>query len=455
VGFLQPFFWVVILLGIMILIHELGHFWAALAVGVKVETFSIGFGPRLFGFKRGETDFRVSAIPFGGYVRMLGEQPGQSVVQQFAELDRDAGAAEGGDAVDPRAFYAKPRWQRAIVIIAGPLMNVVLAIAIVAGLYMYAFPKEVETADPVITSIVPGSPAAQAGLEAGDKIIQIGNQRDPNWQDVMTLESLNANRAVPVIVDRHGQRLSYAVTPKMDAKEGIGVAGWNGEEDVQIGQVMKGSPAEAAGLRPGDLLLSVNEQPVLSPVVLRQAVIQSAGKPVSIKLMRDSRVQTVSVTPTPTHDSKLPWHIGIEFSYRVQIVRLPLGPALAESLKFNSQNATMIFRVLGSIVERRVSPKALAGPIGIAQLSSEAAQQGPLSFLLLMSVVSLNLAIFNLLPIPILDGGTLLLLIIEMLLQREVSLQVKETVLKLGFVFLMMIVVFVIYNDISRIVTNG
>jgi regulator of sigma E protease len=455
VGFLQPVFWVVILLGIMILIHELGHFWAALAVGVKVETFSIGFGPRLFGFKRGETDFRVSAIPFGGYVRMLGEQPGQTVVLQAAELDRQTDRADAGEVVDPRAFYAKPRWQRAIVIIAGPLMNVILAIAIVAGLYMYAFPKEVESADPVITSILAGSPAARAGLQAGDKIVQIGGKRDPNWQDVVTLESLNANRALPVIVDRHGQRLSYAVTPKMDSKEGIGVAGWNGEEDVRVGQVLKDSPAAAAGLRPGDLLLSVNEQPVVSPVILRQAVIQSAGKPVNIKVMRDNRVQTISVTPTPTHDSKLPWHIGIEFSYRVQIVRLPFGPALAESLKFNSQNATMIFRVLGSIVQRRVSPKALAGPIGIAQLSSEAAQQGPLSFLLLMSVVSLNLAIFNLLPIPILDGGTLLLLIIEMLLQREVSLQVKETVLKLGFVFLMMIVVFVIYNDISRIVTNG
>jgi len=455
VGFLQPFFWVVILLGIMILIHELGHFWAALAVGVKVETFSIGFGPRLFGFKRGETDFRVSAIPFGGYVRMLGEQPGQSVVLQAAELDRQRDPGDAEDVMDPRAFYAKPRWQRAIVIIAGPLMNVILAVAIVAGLYMYAFPKEVETADPVITSIVPGSPAARAGLQAGDKIVQIGGKHDPNWQDVVTLESLNANRALPVIVERRGQKLSYAVTPKMDPKEGIGVAGWNGEEDVQIGQVLKDSPAATAGLRPGDLLLSVNNQPVVSPLVLRQAVIQSAGKPVSIKVMRDNRVQTIAVTPTPTSDPKLPWHIGIEFSYRVQIVRLPFVPALGQSLKFNTQNATMIFRVLGSIVERRVSPKALAGPIGIAQLSSEAAQQGPLSFLLLMSVVSLNLAIFNLLPIPILDGGTLLLLIIEMLLQREVSLQVKETVLKLGFVFLMMIVVFVIYNDISRIVTNG
>jgi regulator of sigma E protease len=452
---LQPVFWVVILLGIMILIHELGHFCAALAVGVKVETFSIGFGPRLFGFKRGETDFRVAAIPFGGYVRMLGEQPGQSVVLQAAELDRDTDTGAAENAPDPRAFYAKPRWQRAIVILAGPLMNVLLALAIVTGLYMYAFPKEVESADPVITSIAPGSPAEQAGLQPGDKIVQIGDKRHPNWQDVITLESLNANRALSVVVDRQGRTLTYSVTPKMDPRDGIGVAGWNGEEDVQIGQVSKGSPAEAAGLRPGDLFLSVNGKPIVSPVVLQQAVIYSAGRPVRIKFMRGNQLETVSVTPTPTKDPKLPWHIGIEFSYRVQIIRLPFGPALRESLKFNAQNATMMFRVLGSIVERRVSPKALAGPIGIAQLSSEAAQQGAFSFLLLMAMVSLNLAIFNLLPIPILDGGTLLLLVIEMLLQREVSLQVKETVLKLGFVFLMMIVVFVIYNDISRIVTNG
>ena len=360
--------------------------------------------------------------------------------------------------LDPRAFFAKPRWQRAIVILAGPLMNVILAIAIVTGLYMYAFPKEIDSTDPVLTTIEPDSPAAQAGLQPGDKILRIADKQDPTWEDVLTTESLNANRALPVNIERHGHRLTLWVTPKMDPKQGIGVAGWDGEQDVQIGQVLKGSPAETAGLQPGDALLSVNNQPIASPSVLQQAVIHSQGKPIVLKVVRDSRTQTFSVTPAHSKDSKLPWHIGISFGLRaprVQLVRLGLRPALVQSLRFNKQNATLIFRVLGSIIERRVSPKALAGPIGMAKMSQEAAQQGLPSFLGFMAVVSLNLAIFNLLPIPILDGGTLLLLIIEMLLQREVSLQVKETILKLGFVFLMMIVVLVIYNDISRIVTNG
>ena len=437
-GFLQPFFWVVILLGVMILVHELGHFWAALAVGVKVETFSFGFGPRLFGFRRGETDFRVSAIPFGGYVRMLGEMPG----------DEKA-------AVDPRSFLAKTRWQRAIVIVAGPLMNVILAIGIVAGLYMYAYPKEVDTTNPVITTIKAGSAAAKAGLAPGDRIVQLGSKRNPNWDDILTQEALNANHPIQVVAERRGQKLNFTVTPRMDEKEGIGVAGWSGEQDVQIGDVLKDSPAQAAGLEPGDLFAEVNGQPVASAVTVQQAVFHSGGKPVEFKVVRNGHTRTIKVTPMPGNDPKMPWRIGISFRLPVQFVKLDFPQAVAQSLRFNQRNALMIFQVLQSIVERRVSTKSVAGPIGIAQMSSEAAQQGPWNYLFLMAVVSLNLAIFNLLPIPILDGGTLLLLIIEMLLQRDVSMQVRETVLKLGFVFLMMIVVFAIYNDISRILTRS
>jgi len=437
VSFLQPAFWVVLLLGVMILIHELGHFWAALAVGVKVETFSIGFGPRLFGFKRGDTDFRFSAILFGGYVRMLGEQPGDT------------------QAADPRSFQAKARWQRAIVIVAGPLMNVILAIALVTGLYMYAYPKQIDTTDPTITSITPNSAAAQAGLQPGDKIVALAGQAHPNWEYVLTQEALNANHPIPVSVLRAGRTISTSVTPHMDEKQGIGDAGWSGELDVQVGEVQKGSPAESAGLASGDVFTKVNGQPVSSAVMIRQAVFHSNGKPVQFQIMRQGKVHDVSVAARATGDTKTPWLIGITFKMPVQVVKLGFAPALAASLNFNKQNALLWVQVLRGLIERRVSTKSVAGPIGIAQMSSEAAQHGTWDYLLLMAIVSLQLAMLNLLPIPILDGGTLLMLLIEMLMQREMSLQVKENIFKLGFVFLMMVVVFVIYNDISRLLTRG
>jgi len=430
----------------MILVHEAGHYWAALAVGIRVETFSIGLGPRLFGIKRGDTDFRIAAIPFGGYVRMTGEQAGERMIGDLGDEK----------ALDPRSFQAKARWQRAIVIIAGPLMNIILAIGIVTGLYMYEFPKDVDTRNPIITGVKPGSPAAQAGLKAGDRIVQIGSHENPNWDYVLTEETLNANHAITGAVERRGTRKNFSLTPIMDPKEGIGRAGWSGEQNIQVGEVLKDSPAQAAGLQPGDLFISVNGQAVVSSLSVQQAVFHSGGKPVAFEVMRNGHVQPFSVSPGATGEAKTPYRIGVSFRLPVQMVKLDLPQAFAQSLRFNKQNALMIFQVLGSIVERRVSAKsAMSGPIGIAQMSSEAAQQGPWTYLFLMAMVSLNLAIFNLLPIPILDGGTLLMLVIEMLLQREVSVQVKETVFKLGFVFLMMVVVFVIYNDISRILTKS
>jgi regulator of sigma E protease len=423
------------MLGVMIVVHELGHFWAALSVGIKVETFSLGFGPRLFGFRRGDTDFRVSAILFGGYVRMLGEQPGDE------------------KAFDARSFQAKARWQQAIVIVAGPLMNVILAIAIMTGLYMYAFPKEPAPRTPVLSAVAPNSPAAKAGLQPGDKIVQFGNKNDPDWDYIQTQETFNANHALPVVVERAGQTLHFSVTPAMDPKEGVGTVGWTVAQDDWIEAVAPASPAQAAGLRAGDVFVDEKGRPIARANV-QQRILHSDGKPLEFTIKRAGGIQKITVAPAATGEAAAPWRIGIQFA-GVQFVKLGLQPAFVQSLRFNRQNALMIFKFLGGLIQHRVSPKSLAGPIGIAQMSSQAAEEGPWTYLLFMAFVSLQLAIINLLPIPILDGGTLLVLIIEMLLQREVSLQVKETALKLGFVLLMMLMVFVIYNDISRIFTRG
>jgi regulator of sigma E protease len=306
----------------------------------------------------------------------------------------------------------------------------------------------------VVGSIVPGSPAAQAGVQPGDRIVAFDGQKDPSWADVEMKTSMNANHRVHLSVDRSGKTFNLELTPRMDPKSGMGTAGWRG--GVQIGQVSTGMPAAAAGLHPGDLFLKVDGKMVTSPEMVRNAIINSRGRPIDFEIQRAGQVQHVTVRPKAVNVPGTPYQIGVAFAYRVQNEKYSFLPALGASLRFNKSNALLIYRMLGSLIERRISPKAaLAGPIGMAQASTEAAKEGPLDFLFFMALISLNLAVFNLLPIPILDGGTLLMLIVEMLLQREVSVQVKETIVKIGFVCLMAIVVFAIYNDISRMLTSS
>jgi regulator of sigma E protease len=421
------------LLAIMIVVHELGHFWAAVAVGIRVETFSIGFGPRLFGFRRGDTDFRLSLIPLGGYVRMLGDQPGDE------------------NAVDPASFQAKARWQRAIVIMAGPLMNIVLAVVIVTGLFMYKFPKVDESGPAVITEIEKGSAAEQAGLQVGDRILKFGTQTNPKWEYLSNQEKLNGNHAMDVVVQRNGQRLNLSVTPRIDPKEGVGTIGWD-YLNIEVGEIEPNSPAQTAGLKAGDIFVSMNGQDVAATSVVQDAVAHSGGKPIDVQIKRAGQMQHLSVTPIKMGNGR--YHIGVSYGevlpFPVEIVKLSFPEALTQSVRKNYEDTSLIFQTLGSILQRRVSAKSMTGPVGLARNSREAAKRGPYEYLGFMSFVSLNLAIFNLLPIPILDGGTLLLLLIEMLLQREVSMSIKETFLKLGFVLLMMVVVFVLYNDLTR-----
>jgi regulator of sigma E protease len=433
---IQDVWWVLVLLGVMIVIHELGHYWAAVAVGIRVETFSIGFGPRLIGWRRGNTDFRISAIPFGGYVRMTGEQPGD---------DR---------AADPDSFQAKSRWQRALVVMAGPLMNILLALCIMTGVYMREFPKQESVHSPIVGEILRDSPAAQAGLHAGDRVVRIGDIDNPTWQDIQSREALNAGRPVPVVIERNGQRMNLTVTPK-NTKEGVGMAGWLVEADVLISQVDTRLGAAKAGLKPGDILISADNQQIRSMSKLQQVIQDAKGRPVELVVSRHEQLLHLSVVPENSAATNGQWRIGVLLGEKVKLVPLPFGQALVESVRWNTANAALIFEALKSIVQQKISPRTLSGPIGIARLSGEAANQGPIVFFNLMAGVSLNLAIFNLLPIPILDGGALLMLLVEMLIRRDMSLQVKEAVFKVGFVFLMMIVVFVLYNDITKWISNG
>ncbi len=431
-----------VLIGVMILIHELGHFWAARFFDVRVDTFSFGFGPRLFGFRRGETDYRVSLVFFlGGFVKMAGELPGDE------------------NANDPRGFLAKPRWQRMIIVIAGPLMNVVLAVGLLTGLYMVKYQKVVDADNgAVIGSVMPNTPASRAGILEGDRIVKLDGKRNPTWDDVVLKEIESASRPMHVTVERSGKDVDATVTPVLDERSGVGSAGWTEKGEVQLGPVTAGMPAQKVGLQQGDLILTAAGHPIHATVRFHEIIRGSGGKPVTIEFQRNGQPREVTVQPVWSGaDGQPRWVIGAYVEPKLNIVtsRLSLPDAVRESVQENVRSAGLIFRFLERIVERRISAKSLTGPVGIAQMSGQAARQGPSAFIMLMSMVSLNLAVINLLPLPILDGGSVVMLLIEMVMRRDMSMSVKEAVFKVGFVFIMMLVAFVLYNDITKILPAG
>jgi regulator of sigma E protease len=438
---LENVVWWLVLIGVMIMIHELGHFWAARFFDVRVETFSFGFGPRLFGFRRGETDYRFSALLFGGYVRMAGEQPG------------DEGAA------DPRGFLAKPRWQRAIIAFAGPFMNLILAVGLLTGLFMVKYQKVAdEDMRAVIGHVEAGSPAAKAGLQDGDRIVKLDGQKNPTWEDVDLKQIAGAKQPMFLTIERNGKQFDTTVVPTLSETTGGGYVGWDERGEVQLAAVEPGYPAEKAGLKKGDLLIAVNGQPIHSAAKFQDVTRSSNGKPLEIEYQRDGQNHTVTVQPVYSKlDGPPRWMIGVGQQQKLHLIstRLSLPEALRESVKENSKGAMLFAQVIEGIVRRTVSARIITGPIGIAQLSGDAAREGPSAFVMLMSMVSLQLAILNLLPIPIFDGFTILTLAVEIVMQRDLSLNVKEALFRVGFVFIMMLLAFVIYNDISKILPAG
>ncbi len=439
---LEDILWVLVLIGVMINIHELGHYWAARYFDVKVEAFSFGFGPRLFGFKRGDTDYRFSLIPFGGYVKMAGDQ-----------------SADPNAPADPRGVLAKPRWQRLVIAFAGPFMNIVLAIGVLACAYMVKYPKPAPSDQiPLIGGVQADSPAAKAGITAGDKIVSLDGLPNPTWEDITLKEMGSAYRSLDLVVERAGARLPVTVTPEYSERTGVGFAGWDGRGEVELDSVEPGMPAEKAGLKAGDLIVAANGRTIDNTIALQEATKNSGGQPVEVEYERGGKRNSLRIQPVfDKKEGTARWMIGVSPRLKAHYVntRLSLSDALRESLRENRKGALIIGGFLKGMAERRMSAKNIVGPIGMTRLSGDAAREGAPVFLSLMSMVSLNLAIFNLLPIPILDGGVIVLLLIEMAMQRDMSLKVKEAVFKVGFVFIMLIVALVLYNDISKFLPAG
>lgn len=352
---MEYFIGFLILLGVLIFVHECGHFFVAKAVGVKVLKFSLGFPPAMVKRKWGETEYILSWIPLGGYVKLLGEDPESEEEIPPEEL--------------PRAFTSKPLWARIAVIIAGPLSNYLMAAILLCAGYMAGWPVFASE----IGKVVEGTPAAEAGFKTGDNIVAIDGEPVWRWDDMRSIIEKNPGKRLLMTVERDGSTTSLEVTP------------------------------------------SVSEQ----------------------KDMFGEAVGRIGVAPSG------------------KSVELGLAASLYEGLRFTGYLTRLVGVTLVKLVKGEISAKALSGPITIVQASGESLRAGLFSFLFLMSYISINLAIINLLPIPILDGGHLLFFLIEAVIRRPVTGKLREVATHAGLLFIVLLMALVFYNDISRIVTKG
>ena len=425
-----------IVLGVMILVHEWGHYAAAKFFKVRVEVFSIGFGKRLLGFRKGETDYRISAIPLGGYVKMSGENP----------MDERTG--------DPGEFLSHPRWQRFVIAIAGPFMNVVLAVGLLTVVYMihYEYPAYIDEPGS-IAYVKPDSPAAQAGILPGDLITRIGNTDSPSWEQINLKVMLSPNEALPLIVKRDGRQLHLSITPKPVSSSEVGSAGWSPKQSIIVADVEANMPAAKAGIQEGDEIVAIDGKPVPMIEALIDALQVTRDRVVTVDVLRNGQTLTFQLQPVlaDAEEKTKRYRVGFESTPLMKVGRLSPVPAFQRSLEDNKRYSLVLLELIQKMARNKVSMKQVEGPIGIGSAIGHAVtEKGWMPLLSLTAGISLNLGIFNLLPIPILDGGVILLLLIESLMRRDISLQIKERIYQAAFVFLVLFAVTVIYNDIVK-----
>jgi regulator of sigma E protease len=436
---------VVLVLGVMVLVHEWGHFIVARMCGVRVDVFSIGFGPRLFGWKKGPTDYRVSALPLGGYVRMAG--------QDLSEVD--SGDKPPTGAADE--LMSKPRWQRALISFAGPAVNLILPIFLLTGLFAFAgVPYPAYLDEPArVAGLPPNSDTAPSPLKPGDTVLSINGTATPTWEQAFqALKQVVPGTSIKMEVEDGGTRRTIEV-PVNDRTVPSRVFGYLPIRPI-IDQIGQGAPADRAGLQEGDLITAVNGNHIDFWEQFQQLTRSSNGQPMTLDLLRKGQPVHLVVTPEKgaagTGENVYQIGIGpredtaykrVAFSESVKIAGLETKDTIAQTVE-----------VVGKLFSGRVSIKQLQGPVGISHMAGEAVRKGPPYVITLMVVISINLGILNLLPIPILDGGNILLLAIEGIMRRDLSLSFKERFVQVGLVFLLVIFAIVMYHDILRRISS-
>lgn len=416
----------ILVLGFLIFAHESGHFMFAKLFRVKVLVFSFGFGKRLLGFRRGDTDYRISLIPLGGYVRMAGDTP----------EDEQTGA--------PDEFLAKPKWQRFLILVAGPAMNILIAIVFMTGIVMVG--TEFRTITPVIGEVIAGKPAAKAGLKPGDRVVKVGDEIIKEFDDLRLSITMNAGTPLQVTYVRDGQTQTTMLTPEREESEygPVGRAGIRPFLEPLVGRVTPGSAADRAGIRTGDRIVSVNGKPISDMTQLDETISKAPGAALALGLARGPQAFTASF-PKQDFNPRDPYR---GFLPPTEIRKLTLLPAIRESLAQNWKMLRLAFGAIARMFRSEGSVKELSGPISIARISGDMLRRGWMEVIALMAMISLQLGVMNLLPIPVLDGGHIAILLVEGAARRDLSLKAKERIQQLGFAALAALMIVVLYNDV-------
>lgn len=435
----------IFILGAAVTLHEFGHFIVAKLLKIRVETFSFGFGPRLFGRKIGDTDYRISAIPLGGYVKLGGDESNAPI------------EGEGASNIpDHERFDLRPRWQRISVALAGPVMNVLTALSIpFAGALMYGVQA---TPPPVVGQILPGGAAEVAGLQPGDRIVAFDGNENPKWRTVADDALLSPGQPMPLEIERNGQRLKLTIKPTPHTEEGE-TAGFldflpdYGAVPIVVRNVEPNTPAAEAGLSVGDRIVAVNGEPVKSAEQVTQLIRDHKGQPITLSVERNGKKVDVTATARRLSDGKE--RLGFLPDEEIPYQRVGVGKALTEAVESNVEFIRVTGKAMGQLFAGKRSVRnTISGPIGIYRVASTSAiRLGWAGVFATLGFLSLNLGVFNLLPIPVLDGGAIFLLLIEGALATvgmKISVAVRERIQQVGFVFVLLLMVFVITNDLLK-----
>jgi len=446
-----------VVLGVLVLVHEFGHFAVAKLFGVRIETFSIGFGKRLFGFRRGDTDYRISLLPLGGYVKMAGELGGDGTIPVSGVSASGTAPRDSGD------LNSKPRWQRILIACAGPAANFLLAILLMTAVYIGHNEVENYLSSPaVIDYIVPNSVAAKAGLQHGDRILRFDSVANPTWDQVLERSVLNLNHSVPIAVQQEvgtqKETSLFLKSPSNPDDFSLGDIGLTPEiqnTPLKVAMVEPSMPGAKAGLKSGDEIVSVDGIHLHSLPSMVLYLQQNGNKPVTLSILRNGTPTTVTVTPAKTAgpDGQPRYQIGFNtYPPPSHIERLSLPQAFSKAVSECVKESTMLIDVLRRVVTHRMSARTLSGPVGIArQTGYVVSMPGWSPMMAWTAFISVQLAILNLLPIPILDGGMILFLLIESVMRRDMNEKLKERVYQTAFVFFILLMVFVLFNDLSKI----